>query len=191
MSIRLEQALRTSETARFHTVPLARVQSVGEHVYNVTHIAMYIAAVIEKAHPDIPPIDRGHIAYAGMFHDIEEGITGDLPTPLKRATNIRNEIAGLLYAKGGIPGGVPDHRVGAILKMADLVDAIRTLNFYGMTPHADRIEKELRSRLHEMAAIEFLWLGYESRGRDLASKILDRVFAEPMEITDNFNVVRD
>jgi 5'-deoxynucleotidase YfbR-like HD superfamily hydrolase len=61
-------------TARFHTVPTLKIDTVGHHSYNV-------ACLLMTLRPDAP----AHLLRAALKHDAAEHIVGDMPAPTKRA----------------------------------------------------------------------------------------------------------
>lgn len=60
-------------TARFHTVPTLRVDTVGHHSYNV-------ACLLMTLRPDAPV----EVIRAALKHDAAEHVVGDMPAPTKR-----------------------------------------------------------------------------------------------------------
>ena len=67
--------------ARWALMRNTRTENVEEHSYEVAVLAHALAVVGQEIfHKDVNP-DR--VATAALFHDAQEIITGDLPTPIK------------------------------------------------------------------------------------------------------------
>lgn len=71
--------LRAQHVKRWTTVQLSHDQSLAEHSFNVAILAMELASRIFKDVEDVNSVG----AYA-LAHDVDEIITGDIPTPTKR-----------------------------------------------------------------------------------------------------------
>ena len=63
---------RGGEVARYHTEPTIIRETVAHHSANVAFIAMYIAEAVTP-----------NLVYMALVHDTAEGLTGDVPYPVK------------------------------------------------------------------------------------------------------------
>lgn len=71
--------LRVGHVKRWHNVNTAREQTLAEHSYMVTVIAIHLSvAVIGDERLTTA------VAFAALFHDSPEVVLGDTPTPAKR-----------------------------------------------------------------------------------------------------------
>jgi 5'-deoxynucleotidase YfbR-like HD superfamily hydrolase len=85
-------------------------------------IAIEIADRIHQIYTSMH-IDMDKLARMAAYHDVEEGMTGDIPTPFKRqATNVI--WPDQKYKEDGIEG--------AIVSVADTVEALTFLKRYGV-----------------------------------------------------------
>jgi 5'-deoxynucleotidase YfbR-like HD superfamily hydrolase len=73
---RYKLMIKASHTRRFHTGNVIKQQTVGEHTFNM----MIIADTLYDGNP--PP----GLMQAILYHDMHEGITGDIPWPMKRSS---------------------------------------------------------------------------------------------------------
>lgn len=75
---------------------LARIPRFNGHTkgnpYSVAQHSVLVSRLIEKRHPDVPPVVR----LAGLFHDAHEAYIGDCSTPVKSACAI-------LYGQPSLP----------------------------------------------------------------------------------------
>lgn len=147
----LEQILRTAEVRRWHILRLSNEQSVGEHVYCVIHTAIALYEAMGKP----SNVDVRNLITIAAYHDKEEGLTGDIPSPTKaaaRSVGIDWNMAVHRMVPDVVIPGCPnidtvEHlRLKSIIKLADLIDAWRFVQFYRVNPHGDVV----RDRLHAL-----------------------------------------
>lgn len=96
-------------------VPLLRKQSVAEHSFNVTVIAEAIFKVIV---PDGKP--PSELYRACLYHDIDETVTGDIPSPTKKKLSIY-ELGPIDYNRHKME--LTSAIITFCLKAADYIDA--------------------------------------------------------------------
>lgn len=72
------------ETQRFHTMPMLRPDTVGQHSYGVACVLMHVF-------PKAP----ARLLRAALKHDMAEAHYGDMPSPAKRELGIREQFAQL------------------------------------------------------------------------------------------------
>ena len=100
----------------------ARPQSVAEHSYNVAAMAAYLAKVAG--------IDQQRAMILGMFHDIAEARTGDLPYPVKGLIEHQNAEDNLCpWYREIIDQFDPAEKL--VVKLADLLEAVWFLSHSG------------------------------------------------------------
>lgn len=131
--IGLADKLRALDVVRWNMVPTQRQQSLAEHTFMVAMIAEQIANECG--------IGAGMVIHMALYHDLEEVMTGDIPSPTKRklkeaginfgATGMFNQLG--YWSEGALPR---DH---AIVKCADLIADIVFLKRYGKTFYADLV----------------------------------------------------
>lgn len=78
-SLTLYDYLRAGHVKRWHNVNVAREQTLAEHQYMVTIIALHLA---QKMVGD--PKLTAQVVFHALFHDSPEIVLGDTPTPAKR-----------------------------------------------------------------------------------------------------------
>lgn len=121
MNLTIRQKLRASHVKRWHIVETSKRQSVAEHSFNVILFAQHIA--------QLEGIDPTSLVLYAVQHDLDEVVTGDVPTPVKIAVTGRK----LTVA----------NRVAELVKIADYLDAIHFLAMYGIGAHAKLVRNEL------------------------------------------------
>lgn len=110
-----------SHTWRWNYHPRVRQESVAEHSY---WVAVIVAELLDMKCED--PIFRSRCIMAALYHDMEEAITGDLPSPVKRGRAWKDvELAAFNELTGEDATEVDvDPEVKRIVKMADIVSAL-------------------------------------------------------------------
>lgn len=135
--------LRVGHVKRWHNVNTAREQTLAEHSYMVTVIAIHLSRKIigdEKF--------TASVAFAALFHDAAEVVLGDSPTPAKRFIREftkdpkifeRMELA--LMPK--IPYTLDELQAGdtaSFVKMADKIEAAYFISENGVGRHAEIVK---------------------------------------------------
>lgn len=101
LNLQIQDKLRAAHVDRWHIVNTARRQSLAEHSYNVAMIAMDLCNRLGKEEW------RERVAVMALHHDLEEVVTGDIPSSAKPP-------------KMWEPGPWTPEK---IVKVADLIDA--------------------------------------------------------------------
>lgn len=132
---------------RWQIVETSKTQSVAEHTMNVMFIADWIWQTLHDEEyertEDIQMVNwdiRRMVMEAVLYHDVDELITGDIPTPIKAMIpkdSLKSRIEGLLpeVANNKFPAAVLD-----MVKLADLLEASSFLERYG-------VDQEQRSEI--------------------------------------------
>jgi len=188
----IAQILRTAEVERFHILRLTHRQTVGQHVYCVAHLALQLLQGL----PDDTRLhlkqaygwDHREMSYAALFHDIEESLTGDVPSPTKRAammlgfdwnSTIEQLVPGLPSAGNGT--------MASVLKMADLIDAWRYVYTYRCNPHGAHVAGRLAGVVSAYAATMNAmpaWVKLSVNWQAESRKLCNAIFQPVQELTD-------
>jgi hypothetical protein len=139
---RLVRLLTLSHVPRFAIVDSSRAQNVGEHCFRTASITLIIVNEFDIRGI---PISKSKALELALSHDIDEAISGDLPTPFKRAK-------GLSCAVFSQEAGIEEY----VVKLADLIEAIIFLGRYGI--RAERIAGEIRAEAFKLAYQQGEWL---------------------------------
>ena len=129
---------RLADISRWHIVNIPTRQSVAEHSYFVTLLAMRMAGAAG--------IPVGRVVQWALMHDGEEAWTGDIPGPLKRTMDkgvipIR-EMMGDMYVEN-----VADI-TRDLVKICDIAEAVKYLKIHGgESKHVQQVHKGLRDSL--------------------------------------------
>ena len=123
---------RLADIKRWHIVRTSQDQSVAEHSYFVTLLAMRIASVIGA------PI--GQIVHYALLHDAEECWTGDIPSPVKHSmgesTLPIREMMGDMFIE-------PNSLTKTIVKICDIAESIKFLNKFAADKHGVTVRENL------------------------------------------------
>lgn len=122
--------LRLMQVKRYPICHVNREQSVAEHSFNVTLIAVELARVTRDQN-----LINEVVAYA-ISHDIEEVYTGDIPSSFKR--QLRAECPSVSPLLDGYPDRASD-AVKAIVKLADYLEAIYYIKEFGGSRQAENV----------------------------------------------------
>lgn len=106
---------RAGQVKRYHTELVLKEQNVGEHSFNVA----WLCYLMTDGKPSAA------LLLGALAHDAAEHITGDIPSPTKRALSIRHVVQGheeqLMTGVGlALPSMTAEE--DAILKLADALD---------------------------------------------------------------------
>lgn len=151
MPYRLNDILALSHVPRWVIVPTIKSQSVADHSFRVTFIALTIH-VSSSSEESISADDLLQF----LIHDIGESRTGDIPSSFKSILRDGKYDNGDDFedresrALGYEPGHEIDDYCTHLLKIADLVEAITFIRVYGVTAHANRVEDEMMNKLDDL-----------------------------------------
>ena len=136
MAINLELSLRVCEVKRWTVVHLSAPQSVAEHQYRVWLLAMAMYSALE----DLPhnTSERAMVEMMALSHDIQEVITGDIPSTFKRISDathpgVVDTMEGMARTHMGWPpmGAHVNTAGGRIVKIADYAESLLFLHQNG------------------------------------------------------------
>ena len=129
-SLTIQDRLRASSVKRWHIVSTRKRQSLAEHSFNVAHIAM---AILDELSSLVHW--GGPVCVIAMNHDIDEVLTGDMPTPAKNKAGYRFDVA---------------LSPAVIVKMADIIDAYTFIKLNAVDRHGDEVIKYVSITYHKM-----------------------------------------
>lgn len=135
------RASQLSTMLRFAGMRLDNPASVADHTLLVTYICMVVADEWNRNHPE-SPVNTEEVLKKALLHDLEEGLIGDIPSPIKNRLpefkKAYKKLGEKLVAEEifkTCPGGSEYVRLwrdakvdqtGEILKIADMLDALAT-----------------------------------------------------------------
>lgn len=131
--LNIQDILRAQDVTRWGIINCSRRQSLAEHTFNVVALARDLANRL-----GVP--DDKIIKYA-FDHDLDEILTGDIPTPAKERLNIRDNYAGRSRDKCATIDV-------AIVSVCDLIEAIWYINVHGLGRKAANVVDNLTDRLN-------------------------------------------
>jgi hypothetical protein len=140
----LTDALALSIIPRWTIVDTSRPQTVSDHVYRVTVIAIHLSREL-----DIKVLAGDWIKI--LFHDADECKTGDIPKPAKRGLIFDDDLK-CGWAKKIDP---PNGEVTTLLEIADMIEAYTHLAKYGVGQHATCVEKKIFNTLFNTCPTEW------------------------------------
>ena len=154
--------MRAGHVTRWHIVNTTRHQTLAEHLYLVTIIAIELASKLQPIDRTTPE-DLLRLVVGALFHDAAEIRQGDVPTPAKKFIR---EMAGesiftkmeesllpeIPYIRGGMSGDLRQ-----IIFMADTIEAAHWIHENKAGIHADMVAKGCWKKMVQ-TAIEFGWV---------------------------------
>lgn len=150
MKIQIQDIMRANYVERWQLVNVSRRQTVAEHSFNVAMISKAIAEEMGYQSDTIALL----ISYA-IQHDLDEVITGDIPTPTKqRVRELGVEMNDLIDTPKLIDIPQVHKYYKSIIKMADYLDAMWYLNENGVGRHAKQVEKEIFIRYEKFFILQ-------------------------------------
>jgi 5'-deoxynucleotidase YfbR-like HD superfamily hydrolase len=127
--MKINDILRASGGTRWHIVRTVRPQSLAEHTFDVTMIARAIAK--------IAGYEDYEITKAALLHDLDEIVTGDIPTPTKEKARDNGWELNDLYKS--ITGRELSGDETLIIQLADKMADLHWLWLHALGPHANRV----------------------------------------------------
>lgn len=147
INLNLRDIYRSADVKRWQIVKIARPQSVAEHSFMVAMIAARICEIEGLVFRDAV------IAHA-LTHDLAEVVTGDVASPLKKV--LGEGLSNLnKFEDRVVVGGFKDvppfsHEiVHEIVKVADLIEAVKFLRENAMSDHGRDVEAKIYKRIRE------------------------------------------
>lgn len=131
--------LRAAGVTRWHIVKTHNKQSLAEHSFNVAMIAVDILRRADLAEKE------KEAAWIALHHDLDEVITGDIPTPMKSPI-VKAELA----AMSGMAPPVGDEDINAAIKFADLFDSVIFLLEEGASRHAVAVMGMINKQISDL-----------------------------------------
>jgi len=138
--LRLRDILRAQNVKRWVIVNTSRNQSLADHTFNVIAITRELCNKLGKE-------DSNCIKYA-FDHDLDEILTGDIPTPAKQRLGI--DTSEQYEGKGKL--ACNDEEI-AIVKIADILEAILFIEENGVGQHASEVMEYLRIKLVKLISV--------------------------------------
>jgi len=139
--VRISDMMRAQYVKRFHIVHTIKHQSIAEHSFNVAMISRRIAIEMGYDEDDVKTI-----MLAGLVHDLDEVITGDIPTP----TKMRAKAQGVDLNDNGIE--IPYQCSGLewvnrIVKISDYIEAMSFMEENAIGIHALTVEADIGEKM--------------------------------------------
>ena len=156
---------KLSYVQRWGIVPVIRKQSVAEHSFGVAAISVWLAGMSRQA------CDRAEVLEYALLHDINEAITGDVPSTFKRY--IKDAIVGF---ESKIPDAEVCELTKVVVKLADYLEALAYINeekSFGNST-LGLIEADMLP-LFDTAYDKFTMLGVKPDSRAFLRNFLDEV----------------
>lgn len=144
-SLTLPDIYRSQHVKRWHIVHTSRQQTVAEHSYMVTMISMVLVEKMEENMEEpFGAQEKMDIMKWSLMHDLPEVIMGDAVSPVKRLAKeefdkIEKQVdPGLKRYEKGL-----SDKIKTVVKIADLIDALKYLKTEGMNGQAVSIYSRL------------------------------------------------
>jgi hypothetical protein len=143
----INDILLAQNIKRWTIVSTIQKQSLAEHLFNVAMIARDICVEAD--------IDDTNVVKYALDHDLDEIMTGDIPSPAKARLNIKDDYNGKSKARCA-----PTELL--IVKAADLIDAYLFIKHNHHDRHGKQVfrymEDKLESFMSDIREVE-PWLG--------------------------------
>lgn len=139
----INELMRLQHVNRWTLVATSRPQSVAEHSFNVS---VLVQDVLNKANGNSEAVFNAQ--YAGviaLYHDANEAVWGDVPTPTKAAM----KQAGFDFneAMADPDEEAPPHGYGLVIKVMDIFESVYFLDNWGVGHRAEQVKTKLEYAL--------------------------------------------
>jgi hypothetical protein len=132
--MQINDILLAQNIHRWTIVATTREQSLAEHLFNVTMIARDIACELD--------IDDSNVIKYALDHDLDEIMTGDIPSPAKSRMGIKDIYDG----KGR---GQCNEIERLVVKAADLIDSYQFIKHHRIGHHGDVVYMHVCNKFEE------------------------------------------
>jgi hypothetical protein len=155
--------MRAQYTKRWTTVHLSHQQSLAEHSFNVAVLALELA---ESVFGEVTPKIKAEILEYSLLHDIDEVITGDIPTPTKnRLAEMCSTVNDVIAHEAKAIARDVDPDVVIIVKVADMIEGTFHVKQHCCGIHAEQVSNFCDINLGNSLA--------DMRNEDLSRAALD------------------
>lgn len=143
--LKIFDILRANSVKRWHIVETNREQRLSEHLFSVSVLAGEIAGQL-----GLNPGQVQLVMIAALFHDIDEIISGDAPTPTKQRIRTAGVEMNDLFKEYKIVDieimaqTIP--QIEHIIKCADHLETVFFLRDHGVGRHASQVNVMLRDK---------------------------------------------
>jgi len=143
--MKIQDKVRACHTFRWSNANTIRQQTVAEHSWAVAIIADELCHRLE-----VDGFTRLNVMQCAMYHDIAEGITGDVLAVTKSRLNgevnaLEKELIDGM--EGAKPPADPSYYVKKIVKAADRIEALVFITENGVGRHSEKIIANARRDL--------------------------------------------
>lgn len=146
---------------RWHSVNCHRYPSIAEHS---ALVALYAREIAARVHPNLTAEQQVTLYELALTHDLSEIVTGDMPSPIKRA--LKAHFKGTQSPIDTLERAIcpdaarledeakqPDQAyLYRILKLADILDALVVINQEGKGSAREAISKERGQAFDDLVA---------------------------------------
>jgi hypothetical protein len=150
--IEIEAVMRLHAVKRWHMIDTTRIQTLAEHTANVALAAYVIAATA----PGMFFGPSHKAAMCGLFHDLEEVFTGDIPAHTKQhlsgVDDLEQEVLPKMFKD------TFDTKINLLVKLCDLADGIRFVRLHGVDATATHAQNGLWNQFqNKCEEVESVW----------------------------------
>ena len=138
--MRINDILRASGVTRWHIVRTVRPQSLAEHTFDVVMIARAVAK--------IAGVDDYEIIKAALLHDLDEIVTGDIPTPTKQKARDNGWELNDLYKTVTGRELSPDESL--IIQLSDKMADLHWLWLHALGPHSNQVYEVMAEQYNHL-----------------------------------------
>jgi len=137
--MKINDILRASGVKRWHIVRTVQPQSLAEHTFDVVMIARAIAKVAA--------MDDYEITKEALLHDLDEVVTGDIPTPTKQRARDNGWELNNLYKSVTGQEIIPDEAL--VIHLADKLADLYWLWMHALGPHSNQVYEIMANTYNE------------------------------------------
>jgi 5'-deoxynucleotidase len=186
--MKLGDMYRAGDVNRWQIVKTLKQQSVAEHSFHVAVISLHLfRKVAAHTKTDVSSLAEVVLRWA-LMHDMPEVLTGDVATPFKMMIKAQgcdpfSQIEDSVCEEYKRTKEELSPLVRHVVKLADLIEAVRFLHDNVCTPHGEKIYGLMRLRIEDYDFREAGGLT-EEQWRIAVGETLAEMFCEPTTLDD-------
>lgn len=144
--MQIKDLMRVSHVKRWQIVRVGREQTLAEHLYRVFLLVREFGPLVGLTPEEVKAAEE-----FALVHDLPEIMTGDIASPVKSHLPPLDHIEATFTRQHIDAMAACTRKSLKLVKLCDLIEAAVFLEVEGIGQHAYEVEKEIVTKIVEMA----------------------------------------